>query len=93
MGVHALGQETVIELKDVTTSFFSRKQELTVVDRVSFSVEKGETVAIVGESGSGKSMTSLSIMQLVPAPNGKITNGEIIFNGEDLLKKSKKRYA
>ncbi|WP_204699345.1 ABC transporter ATP-binding protein [Geomicrobium sediminis] len=90
MGVHTLGQETVIELKDVTTSFFSRKQELTVVDRVSFSVEKGETVAIVGESGSGKSMTSLSIMQLVPAPNGKITNGEIIFNGEDLLKKSKK---
>ena len=55
-----------------------------------FDIEKGEIVAIVGESGSGKSVTSLSIMGLIPNPPGKVIDGEILFNGEDLLKKSKK---
>ncbi|WP_246516444.1 ABC transporter ATP-binding protein [Salicibibacter cibarius] len=82
--------EMVIDVKNLKTSFFSKKTELPVVDDVSFSVKKGETMAIVGESGSGKSMTSLSIMRLVPSPNGKIVNGEVIFNGKDLLKENEK---
>lgn len=59
------------------------------VDGVSFHVKKGETLGIVGESGCGKSITSLSIMQLVETPPGKIVNGEILYEGEDLLKKDK----
>ncbi|RYZ71856.1 MAG: ABC transporter ATP-binding protein, partial [Proteobacteria bacterium] len=58
------------------------------VDNVSFDVYKGKTLGIVGESGCGKSVTSLSIMQLIPNPPGKVTGGEILYKGEDLLKKS-----
>ena len=59
------------------------------VDDVSFSVEKGKTLGIVGESGCGKSITSLSIMQLVETPPGKIVGGEILYQGENLLEKNK----
>ncbi|QDI91625.1 ABC transporter ATP-binding protein [Salicibibacter halophilus] len=82
--------ETVIDVRNLKTSFFNKKTELPVVDDVSFSVKKGETLAIVGESGSGKSMTSLSIMRLVPSPNGKIVDGEVFFDGKDLLKEKEK---
>ncbi|SDJ25733.1 ABC transporter ATP-binding protein [Natribacillus halophilus] len=82
--------ETVIDIRHLKTSFFSKKTELPVVDDVSFSVHKGETLAIVGESGSGKSMTALSIMRLVPTPNGEIVDGEIYFNDRDLLKQKEK---
>jgi oligopeptide transport system ATP-binding protein len=57
---------------------------------VSFSVRKGESVGIVGESGSGKSVTQISILGLIPSPPGRIAGGEILFQGEDLLKKSRK---
>ena len=59
------------------------------VDGASFSVRRGETLGIVGESGSGKSMTCLSILRLVPEPGGRIVGGQIIFDGEDLLAKSR----
>ena len=59
---------------------------MTAVDQVSFDVDAGETVAIVGESGSGKSVTALSIMRLIPTPPGRIESGEVIFEGQDLLK-------
>ena len=58
------------------------------VDGVSFSINKGETFALLGESGCGKSMTALSLMQLVPSPAGTIVEGSVLFNGDDLLKKS-----
>ena len=58
------------------------------MDDVSFSVDKGEVVGLVGESGCGKSVTSLSIMRLVPQPAGKIVAGKILFKNEDLLKKT-----
>ena len=80
--------EKLLVLKDVKTSFFTKKGVVRAVDGVSFSISKGEVVGLVGESGCGKSITSLSIMRLVPQPAGKIVSGEILFKNEDLLKKS-----
>lgn len=78
----------LLDVKDLKTSFFTKKGVIKAVDGVSFSVKKGEVVGLVGESGSGKSVTSLSIMRLVPQPAGKIVSGEIIFNNENLLNKT-----
>ena len=80
--------ETILEVKHLKTYFHTDAGLSKAVDDVSFSVEKGKTLGIVGESGCGKSMTSLSIMGLVETPPGEIAGGEIIFDGEDLLKKS-----
>jgi oligopeptide transport system ATP-binding protein len=66
----------------------TERGELTAVDDVSFSVAPGQTLAIVGESGSGKSVTALSLMRLIPDPPGRITGGQILFEGQDLLKLS-----
>ena len=77
----------LLEVKNLKTQFFSDRGVNTAVDSISFSIEKGKTLCIVGESGSGKSMTSLSIMALVEEP-GRVTEGEIIFEGNDLLRKS-----
>jgi len=78
----------VVEVKDLKTHFFTDEGEIPAVDGVSFYLDEEETLGIVGESGSGKSVTSLSIMQLVPNPPGRIVGGEILFRGENLLKKS-----
>ncbi|SIT71785.1 ABC transporter ATP-binding protein [Edaphobacillus lindanitolerans] len=75
----------VLEVKSLKTYFNKNKKTVRAVDGVDFSIRKGETVALVGESGCGKSMTSLSIMGLVPAPAGKIVDGEILLNGTDLV--------
>ncbi len=75
----------LLEVKHLKTDFKLRKGIVHAVDDVSFSVDKGEILAIVGESGSGKSVASLSIMRLISDP-GKITDGEILFKGQDLLK-------
>ena len=71
--------ETILKLEDVKTSFFTRQGEVRAVDGVSFSVARDEVVGLVGESGCGKSVTSLSIMRLVPQPAGKIVSGKILF--------------
>lgn len=84
--------KSLLEVRDLTTHFFTQKGEVSAIDNVSISVEKGKIIGIVGESGSGKSVTSLSIMQLVSAP-GKIIGGEIIFEGKDLLKNNNKEMA
>ena len=76
----------ILEVKNLTTRFKSKKGVTTAVNNVSFQVQEGEILAIVGESGSGKSVTSLSIMGLTP---GEVT-GEILFKGEDLAKKTSK---
>lgn len=79
----------LLEVKNLKTEFKMRKGIVKAVDDVSFSVGQGEVLAVVGESGSGKSVTSLSIMGLLQDP-GKVTGGEVLFKGEDLLGKSKK---
>jgi peptide/nickel transport system ATP-binding protein len=83
--------QPLLDVRHLKTYFYKKGKELPVVDDVSFKVNEGETVAIVGESGSGKSMTTLSIMQLVPGPGGKTVGGEILFNGDDLLKHGQDR--
>jgi oligopeptide/dipeptide ABC transporter, ATP-binding protein, C-terminal domain len=80
----------LLEVKNLKTQFKLKGGLVNAVDGVDFDIEKGEVVAIVGESGSGKSVTSLSIMGLIPNPPGKVIDGEILFNGEDLLEKSQK---
>ncbi len=77
----------LLEVKKLETEFRVKRGQVKAVNGVSFEVEKGEILAVVGESGSGKSVTSLSIMGLIRDP-GKIVGGQILFNGEDLLKKS-----
>ncbi|NLG78484.1 MAG: ABC transporter ATP-binding protein [Firmicutes bacterium] len=80
--------ETLLEVRDLKTYFYTEDGVVPAVDGVSFSVDKGETIGIVGESGCGKSVTSLSVMRLIPNPPGKVVGGEIIFEGENILEKS-----
>lgn len=75
----------LLEVEDLAVVFQTPSGDLRAVDRVSFSVETGETVAVVGESGCGKSVSALSIMGLVPSPPGRIEGGAIRFEGRDLL--------
>jgi len=76
-----------LDVKNLKSYFYTEAGVAKAVDGVSFSLRKGETMGIVGESGSGKTVTALSIMRLVNWP-GRIVSGEIIFEGEDLMKKS-----
>lgn len=78
--------EPLLAIRDLKTYFISKGSEVRAVDGIDIDVEKGQIVCIVGESGCGKSMTSLSIMRLVPKPFGKIVDGEMLFNGKDLTK-------
>lgn len=82
--------EKLLEVKDLQVSFQTYGGEVQAVRGVNFHVNKGETLAIVGESGSGKSVTSQSIMKLIPMPPGIIKEGSIMFQGDDLVKKSDK---
>ena len=83
--------ETILQVQDLRTHFFTDDGLVKAVDGVSFSVAKGETLGIVGESGSGKSVTSLSLMGLIPQPPGKITGGEAWYKGQNLLAMNQKR--
>src|SRR5260221_2997560 len=76
---------TVLDVKGLQTVFFTNSGLFKAVDDVSFSVRRGETLAIVGESGCGKSVTALSVMRLVPDPPGRIVGGSIMLEGTDLL--------
>jgi peptide/nickel transport system ATP-binding protein len=77
--------ETILDITDLRTWFFTRDGVVRAVDGVSFHVFPGETLAIVGESGCGKSVTALSILRLIPSPPGRIVSGAIRFAGRDLL--------
>ena len=82
--------ERLLEVNNLKTYFDTDEGTVRAVDGVSFHIDKGETLAVVGESGSGKSVTSLSIMRLIPMPPGRIAEGEILFSGENLVTKSER---
>jgi peptide/nickel transport system ATP-binding protein len=77
--------DLVLDVRNLKTVFFTNSGLFKAVDDVSFTVRRGETLAIVGESGCGKSVTALSVMRLVPDPPGRIVGGSVILEGTDLL--------
>lgn len=79
------GQDPLLEVKHLKTAFKINKEWVSAVRDVSFRLFPGETLGIIGESGCGKSVTSLSLMQLIPRPNGRIESGEVLFEGQNLL--------
>ncbi len=81
----------ILEVKNLSVSFNTYAGEVKALRDISFSVDRGETLAIVGESGSGKSVTVQTIMRLIPMPPGEIKGGEILFDGEDIVQVSDER--
>jgi len=77
--------ETLLSVRDLSVSFATDGGILRALDRVSFDVPAGRTVALVGESGCGKSVTAQAILRLIPTPPGKIDSGQVLFEGRDLL--------
>src|SRR6478752_936544 len=77
--------EKLLTIRDLSVAFGQGAREVLAVDRVSFDIAKGETVALVGESGSGKSVTALSVMKLLPYPAAHHPSGSVVFNGRELL--------
>jgi oligopeptide transport system ATP-binding protein len=80
--------DPLLDVRELETKFFLKRGILTAVDCVSFQLQRQETLGIVGETGSGKSVLALSLIRLVPNPPGRITYGQVLLNGEDLLQKS-----
>src|SRR5262245_35416521 len=74
-----------LKVRDLSTTLFTRRGAMKAVDGLSLSVAAGETVALVGESGCGKSLSALSIMRLLPDPPARITGGEVVLNGRDIV--------
>ena len=77
---------TLLEVKNLQTHFFTMDGVVKAVDGVSYDLEEGETLGLVGESGCGKSVSALSLMRLIPDPPGRIVNGQVILDGEDILR-------
>ncbi|WP_371869416.1 ABC transporter ATP-binding protein [Bacillus pumilus] len=84
-------RERILEVKDLAISFKTYGGEVQAIRGVNFHLNKGETLAIVGESGSGKSVTSQAIMRLIPMPPGYFKRGQILFDGQDIVKKTEKQ--
>jgi oligopeptide/dipeptide ABC transporter ATP-binding protein len=84
-------KEKLLEMHALRTHFFTKQGVIKAVDNVSFTLKKGEVIGLVGESGCGKSITSLSILRMVPEPAGKIVGGKILFKNENLLEKSEEQ--
>ena len=80
-----MNAEPILQVQDLRTYFNTDEGVVKAVDGVSFDLHRGETLGIVGESGSGKSVTTLSVINLVPSPPGRIAGGRVLFHGRDLL--------
>ncbi len=81
-----MSNTTLLDVRNLTTYFYTQDGIVKAVDGVSYDVARGETIALVGESGCGKTVSALSILRLVQDPPGKIVSGEVLFAGTDLLK-------
>ena len=79
---------TLLEVRNVRTQFFTQDGVVNAVNGISYTLNEGETLGIVGESGCGKSVGVMSLIRLIPSPPGKIVDGEVMFEGQDLLKAS-----
>ncbi len=82
--------EVLLEIKDLCVEFKTMAGTVHAVDHLSYTLHRSEKLGIVGESGSGKSVSSLAMMQLIPNPPGKITDGQILYNGKDLVQLSER---
>ncbi len=82
--------ENILEIKDLTIHYVVEKETVEAVNHVNLTLAKGETLGLVGETGAGKTTLAKGVMGIIPSPPGKIRGGEILFEGEDLLKKDKK---
>lgn len=80
---------SLLEVKNLEASIKTKTGAIHAIEDISFSMEKGEILGVVGESGCGKSMTALSILRLLPTPPIEISGGQILYDGQDLLKMSK----
>ena len=85
---HHSEKEHLLEVRNLVTEFHTDEGVIRAVDGVDLYIDEGETLGVVGESGCGKSVTALSVMRLVPSPPGHIVDGEVLFEGSDLLKLS-----
>ena len=83
-------KETLIEVKDLTVHYVLHSGTSEAVNHISLAMKKGETLGLVGETGAGKTTVALSIMGLLPVPPAQVKSGEIIFEGQDILKLSEK---
>ena len=76
----------LLQVENLTTEFHTNSGVIRAVRGISFEVSRGETVGLVGESGSGKSVTSLSLMRLIPSPPGRVSGDKVLLDGQDVLK-------
>ncbi|MCE5243510.1 MAG: ABC transporter ATP-binding protein [Syntrophobacteraceae bacterium] len=81
-------QDVLLEINNLCTYFYTDDGVSRAVDGMDLAIGKGRTLGVIGESGCGKSVTAMSVLQLVPSPPGRIVSGEILFDGEDLLRKT-----
>ncbi len=77
--------DKIIDVKELTTNFYTNEGVVKAVNKLSYHINKGECVGLVGESGCGKSVSALSLLRLVPSPPGVIDGGQIMFKGHNLL--------
>jgi peptide/nickel transport system ATP-binding protein len=85
-----MDNKALLEIKDLTVHYITEDGTVPAVNKMDLRIGEGETLGLVGETGAGKTTTALSVIKLIPDPPGKIVSGEVLFKGENLLKKSKK---
>lgn len=89
--VQGTQQNTLLQVQNLHVEFSSRMGKAQVLNGVNFEIQRGETLCVVGESGCGKSMTALALLRLIPSPPGRISAGQVLFQGENLLTVSEDR--
>ena len=82
--------DKILEIRDLSIHFFTEDGDVSAVNGMNITLQRGDTLGLVGETGAGKTTTAKGILRLIQSPPGKITSGEILFEGEDLLKKTEK---